>query len=332
MKTPINIEIPKVLPQHPWHPSVVYVPTGWSGHRYWMAQTPYPPFDVKPYKDRWELPCIHYSDDGIHWESIDVNPIDDLTEQQIVSHSYHSDPHLVMRDGVLYCYYRLMEDHDTKTTILRKCSKDGIHWSEREIIEIVGEDGIHKIPEVISPAIIWTGEKWLLYFVDDTFTNLQRGIQVAESEDGRHFVPKGSVWEQQQVKPWHIDVQIIDDKYYLLVHDVDNNSLWLYTSKNGLKYEKEQKILSASHKLSDFWSHKLYRACLGEVEGKKNIYFSANDGMASYIGLTRQNRQGEFEIIDCLSGDEKAAFIIRFWWRRGVQFIQRVIHFIEKRI
>lgn len=324
MKTPIDIEIPKGLPQHPWHPSVVYIKEGWNGHRWWMAQTPYPPFQVEPYLDRWELPCLHFSDDGVQWKSAGT-PIDDLTEEQIASHSYHSDPHLVMKDGVLYCYYRLMEDHDARTTIIRKSSKDGVNWSEREIIQVAGR-------EIISPAIVWTGVKWRMYYVDDTFTNLNRGILMAESEEGVHFERKGLVWELQEVKPWHIDVQIIDDRYYLLVHDVDNNSLWLYTSKNGLKFEKEQKILSVSHKLSDFWSHKLYRACIVEVEGKKNIYFSANDGMASYIGLTRQNRQGEFEIIDCLSGSEKAAFVIRFWWRRCVQFVNRVIHFIEKRI
>lgn len=331
MKTPIDIEIPKILPHHPWHPSAVYVPEGWNGHRCWMAQTPYPPFHVAPYKDRWELPCIHYSDDGIRWESIDANPIDDLTDEQIASHSYHSDPHLVKKDGVLYCYYRLMEDHDERTTILRKHSRDGVKWSEREIIKV--ERGKRKVEsEIISPAVVWTGEKWRMYYVDDTYTNLQRGIQLAESEDGIHFTVIGSVWEQQEVKPWHIDVQLIEGKYYLLVHDVDANTLWLYTSKDGMHFGEGKEILKASGKLTDYWSHKLYRACLVDVEGKKHIYFSANEGMASYIGRMVEEKKGMFTIVDCMQGARKAKFVLCFWCRRIKQFIQRVIHFLEKRI
>ena len=324
MKTPIDIEIPKGLPQHPWHPSVVYVAEGWNGHRWWMAETPYAPDKCAPYNERWELPCMHYSDDGVHWKSAGA-PIDDLTEEQITSHSYHSDPHLAMKDGVLYCYYRLMEDYDARTTIIRKSSKDGVNWSEREIIQVAGR-------EIISPAIVWTGAKWRMYYVDDTFTNLNRGIQMAESDDGVHFEHKDSAWEQQDVKPWHIDVQLIDGTYYLLVHDVDNRTLTLYDSKDGLKWHNGIELLKASKRLSDFWSNMLYRACLVKDDNKQHVYFSASDGMASYIGLMAQNEQGEYEIIDCYSGSEKAAFIIRFWWRRGIQFVQRVIHFIEKRI
>ena len=331
MKAPIDIEIPIWIPQHPWHPSVLYVPEGWSGHNYWMAQTPYPPFYVAPYKDRWELPCIHYSDDGIHWGSIDANPIDDLTEEQMSTHSYHSDPHLVLKDNVLYCYYRLMEDHDERTTILRKHSIDGVKWSERETISANSSERIVN-SEIISPVVVWTGEKWRMYYVDDTYTNLQRGIQMVESKDGARFEAVGSVWRQQDVKPWHIDVQLIDGTYYLLVHDVDNNGLWLYTSKDGLHFGDEKEVLRASGKLTDFWSHKLYRACLVSVDGQKHIYFSSNDGMASYIGHMIEKEKGNFAITDCVRGIEKVQFMLYFWLRRCKQFIHKVIHFIGKRI
>ena len=330
MKTPIDIEIPKGLPRHPWHPSVVHAERGWYGHRWWMAETPYPPFDVKPYKDRWELPCVHYSDDGKHWKSAGA-PIDDLTEAQIASHSYHSDPHLVMKDGVLYCYYRLMEDHDAKTTIIRKQSTDGEHWTEREIIEMKIEDRRLK-NEVISPAIVWTGEKWRMYYVDDTFTNLERGIQMAESEDGVHFENKGSVWKQQEVKPWHIDVQLIDGRYYLLALDVDNRTLTLYNSEDGLKWDNGRELLKASKRWMDYWSQQLYRACIVKANNQMQVYFSATDGMASYIGKMGQCAPQVYTLIDCLSGWEKVSFALRFWWCRGVQFVQRAIHYVEKRI
>lgn len=106
MYTPVQIKNLSSLQPHPWHPSVVYIPEGWNGHKYWMAQTPFPPADVKPYRDRYELPCIHYSDDGIKWNPIISNPIEDLMPEEIEAHNYYSDPHLVLRDGVLECYYR----------------------------------------------------------------------------------------------------------------------------------------------------------------------------------------------------------------------------------
>src|SRR5699024_10013244 len=44
------------------HPSVLYFPDGWNGHRYWMAYTPY-----AGGTDGREDPCIAYSDDGTNW-------------------------------------------------------------------------------------------------------------------------------------------------------------------------------------------------------------------------------------------------------------------------
>lgn len=225
-----------------------------------------------------------------------------------------------------------MEEHDARTTIIRKSSKDGELWSEREIIQVDSQKSIVDRQEIISPAIEWTGEKWRIYYVDDVYTNQERGIQMAESEDGVYFENKGSVWVPQEVKPWHIDVQLIDGTYYLLVHDVDNRTLNLYDSKDGLTWNNWKELLKASKKITDYWSQQLYRACLVKTDNKLRIYFSATDGMASYIGLMVQNEQGEYEIIDCYSGSEKAAFVIRFWWRRCVQFVNRVIHFIKKRI
>ena len=40
-QSPLNIETPEGNAQ-PYHPSVVYIPGGWNGYAYWMAETPYP--------------------------------------------------------------------------------------------------------------------------------------------------------------------------------------------------------------------------------------------------------------------------------------------------
>lgn len=333
MITPIKIDIPSFLPNHPWHPSVVYVPEGWSGHPYWMAETPFPPFHVAPYKDRWELPCIHFSDDGINWKSIASNPIDDLSEPQIKGHGYHSDPHLIFNDGVLYCYYRLMEDHDVWTTIIRKHSIDGIHWSGREIVCRTKSAE----QQIISPSVVWTGACFRMYYVDDTFTNINRGVQYRDSVDGLNFgspmqVELVPTYSNESAMPWHIDVQKICGAYHMLIHDVDHNLLAYCTSEDGKSFDYQKVILCASHKWTDFFSHKLYRACLIETENQLRIYFSANNGMASYIGMMESCQDGTFCVHDCRVGKSKFFFVVHFIWLRCMQFMQRCVHFIEKRL
>ena len=107
-QSPLNIETPEGNAQ-PYHPSVVYIPGGWNGYAYWMAETPYPLGPdgdwngLPPYRARWENPCIHASHDGIHWETPGdlVNPIDDLNETEIENRDFFSDTHLVMNGDTL---------------------------------------------------------------------------------------------------------------------------------------------------------------------------------------------------------------------------------------
>lgn len=342
MFAPIYIESSAQFLPHPWHPSVVYAPDGWNGHKYWMAETPFPPFHVAPYKDRWELPCIHYSDDGTHWNNITHNPIANITDTQIVGHGYLSDPHLFFANGKLECWYRRMENHDSRTTILRKVSLTGEEWGAEQVVaDTFNNDIVNNLgKEIISPAILWDGSTYVMYYVDDTFTNLQRGIKCSSSTDGKHWSNAESIKlqitnhkSQIPIIPWHIDVQYIQDTYYLLIHDVDHNLLALYTSSDGKSFDYQQIVLRASHKWLDFFSHKLYRACLIKVENQLCIYFSANNGMASYIGLMKQSLDDMlFRIIDCRFGMEKLQYIVLFVSLRIKQFVLRCVHFIDKRI
>ena len=93
MQLPIVIHNTSNMPLYFWHPSVVYNPEGFGGHKWWMAQSPYhPAVELRPYRARWELPCIHYSDDGIIWKSIAMNPIDDLSEEQLLEQDLARKP------------------------------------------------------------------------------------------------------------------------------------------------------------------------------------------------------------------------------------------------
>lgn len=331
MKTPIKIDIPKLLPSHPWHPSVVYVPDGWNDHPYWMAETPLPIKTIPPYLDRWELPCIHYSDDGINWYSINANPIDDLSESQIKGHGYHSDPHLIFKDGVLYCYYRLMEDYDVWTTIIRKHSVDGIHWSEREIVCRTKSSE----RQIISPAVVWTGTCFRMYYVDDTFTNIDRGVQYCESEDGLVFnAPnKAMLVAANSTIPWHIDVQKIGEAYYMVVHDVNNNKLELWKSNDGISFAFVSEVLRPSNKFMSFYRTQLYRSCLVSINKVFRIYFSAHNGRSRHIGLLESMDNGQhFEVCCCSQNERRLRFIVQMFYEECVSWYHNCIKKIKRKL
>lgn len=315
MKSPIHIDIPKRLPCHPCHPSIQYVHGGWNDHRYWMAQTPWPPRlrPVAPYADRWELPCIHYSDDGIHWKSIPDNPLDDLSDSQIETRDYYSDPHLILHGNVLYCYYRHVGNRGAQTTIFRKRSHDGFHWTSKTAVVF---EGISPLQQIISPSIVFAKGKWLAYYVNNKLRSHERGISVCESQDGIHFGNSVKIPALPEVRPWHIDVQFVDNRFMLVAYDANKDLLTLFTSDDGCQFQHYNTLIRGSKRLWDFWSYRLYRACFVSL-GKKGdfddsrVYFSAQNGRSSFIGMMECSNSRGYQIADCLHGTEKVSFVLR---------------------
>ena len=56
-QAPLIIKTPEGSNQ-PYHPSVIYIPEGWNGYKYWMAGTPY------PLGEEVYLDCLHIENDG----------------------------------------------------------------------------------------------------------------------------------------------------------------------------------------------------------------------------------------------------------------------------
>lgn len=307
MHTPLSIKnVPDCLPC-PWHPSVIYVAEGWNGHRYWMAQTPYPPYGIEPYRDYYELPCVHYSDDGACWEPIPDNPIEKLTNEEIESHNYYSDPHLVLKGGVLELYYRFTYLNDrrligNKTVLYKRTSNDGIHWSEREAVADLRKQEDLAIwgEQIISQAIVWNKGTCRCYYVDRSSYLNDRRILYTISMDGK-------AWEHYsaveilgcKLDPWHIDVQFYDGKYQMIVYNMDR-LVWL-ESEDGIHFCFVSEILSPSSHRYDFYTDGLYRACSVKTNNEILVYFSATRKNNTYIGLLSTNDRQHFKPINGIS-------------------------------
>ena len=238
------------------HPSVLYFENGWHGWKYWMAMTPYPDSN-----ESHEDPNIIVSNDGWTWQVPDGlnNPIDNQLGRP---NPHNSDTQIVMApSGEMYLTWRTVDrpDHSTNRIYLSK-STDGVHWSEKEEIWS-GE------PQFMSQALIWSGENWRLYGIDNRMGIPNRVIYF-ESDDLKTwsapqypnidpYVSNGERW-------WHIDVQRYNGEYIGLVHiipseTIQKGNLYLLRSQDGMTWKRSDTPL-ISHEESGYPN--LYKSAL----------------------------------------------------------------------
>lgn len=305
--TPLNIKNNSRCQPYPWHPSVVYSENGWNEHKFWMAQTPFPPINIAPYPDRFELPCIHYSDDGVNWIPILTNPIIDLTEEEIEAHNYYSDPHLILRNGVLELFFRFtfLENKQligNKTLLMKMFSEDGTHWSNAKIVADLREPKDIAIwgGQIISQSLIWRGGMYYCYYVDRSSYLTNRKICLTVSNDGLLWDKYVRIELQgKYVDPWHIDVQYYDEKYQMVVYDFNN--LYWFDSVDGVCFRYVSKIISPTRFFMDFYGMGLYRACSIKVLDDIYVYFSAKNETKTSIGLLKTRDRHSFMPINGMS-------------------------------
>lgn len=272
----------------PYHPSVLFFANGWNGYKYWMAQTPFP-WGGLPYRDRWECPVIYRSQDGIQWEPV-VNPLDDLTESEIANKDYFSDPHLVMNNGRLECWYRITRGNDFHTYILRKTTTDGVTWTAREMMIDCWVYG-----QVRSHAIIIDNGKWKMWLTGIGGAN---DTAYAESNDGLTWTPRQNVNVDRML--WHLDCVKLDGKYYLLGYQTVayGNTLELFESTDGINFTHVKQILAKSGIAGSFYSSGLYRSCIVKTDKDLRIYFSAYTQEKTSLGLMVGTNFNDLKIVN----------------------------------
>lgn len=290
----------------PYHPSVIYFNDDLFGYKYWMAQTPYP-INGTPYRDRWESPCVYWSNDGINWiTNKNNNPIDDLKNSEIRNSDYFSDPHLVYRDDTkeLECWYRITHK-DKKmpypTSLLRKTSNDGLNWSERELlIDFQSTESLDNM--VRSPSILWDSKKkkYRMWYVDTLAMFDNKNIIYAESKNGKKWENKNTIKLNKYIDPWHIDVNYFDEKYHLINYTLTGNKgINYYESNDGVNFKYIKELLKpAKFQKNSFYRAGLYRSCSIKVNDKIRVYFSASDGISTHIGVMEGENFENLQVVN----------------------------------
>lgn len=278
------------------HPKVLYFANEFGGHKFWMAYTPFP-----WYIDRYENPSIAFSDDGYFWTNIEGNPIDDPK-----GNGYDSDTHLVYREDlqVLECWYRHVGKYSippVEEVLYRRISKDGVHWSDDEIVY---GNYSGKYAMLLSPAILWDGEKysvWTINKENDFKIEFRIYMKAGEMEKVRDYDLSFEIdGDQTKYKPWHLDVIKDDEKYVMLVMCKEEKGsgprrwdLFLSTSEDNEVYSKPEIVL---HGTKNGWDNNIYRASIVNVEGEYRIYYSALNNMGKHgLGIARSDHLGDFE-------------------------------------
>ena len=283
----------------PYHPDVVWFSKKWGGWNYWMVETPYSP-KTKPYRDRYECPSVHVSNDGINWQEQNghINPIDSLLNDEVLNFDYMSDPCLVLVNDTLECWYRFthrsgdVSDHSV-VSLCRKKTIDGLSWSDREVIEGIDKYGFNdKI--LMCPSVLYKDNRYFLYFVD--LKSEDKYIYLIKSEDAKTWTsPERCRFNDCILNVWHIDVSYIDNKYYLVCYEYGGD-IALLSSSDGVNFYYLKNLLSPSNTVGSFYSNGLYQACLIK-DSKYKLYFSADNKEQTFIGLMEGFDVDKMEVV-----------------------------------
>ena len=296
-QNPLSIRTPDGSDQ-PYHPSVVRLEEPICGYRYWMAFTPFP-IGAKPYRDRWEYPCVVASNDGVRWEYPEgkVEPLDDLTEDEIARKDYFSDTELLFNRGKdrLECYYRLSNGALPKedVSVFRRVSNDGVRWSTRQEVQLQSITVPNGSP-VISPAILLEDGQYHMWYV------LENG---GKMRIGRSHSEDGLVWQEhipctlsgREANPWHIDCKYYEDTYWLVIYEF-SQVVTLWKSKDGTHFTFERELLRASGKIGSFYRTGLYRSCLLQDQEEYKLYFSAGNERRVSVGIMRGKNLASLQV------------------------------------
>lgn len=199
------------------HPDIIYFPQRWNGFRYWMVVNPY-----KNSLENTENPCIYVSNDSYVWQTPPgvTNPLYPYPGSPL----HYSDPcwildknghtlHLIHRSsgaGADNIYYMMSSD-------------DGVNWTPQvEIFRIAGR-------EILSPAVVWSGKKYYMYYIDATNAY---ALNRVESDDLLSWTNEITcVITGTTKKLWHIDIVDYGGGLVLAANEVGNDRLMLFKSR-----------------------------------------------------------------------------------------------------
>jgi hypothetical protein len=283
------------------HPDVVHIPGGFGQKKwpYWMVCTPYPNGD-----ERFENPEIFVSYDGIQWSIPDGarNPVVPSPER---ADSHHSDPDILFYDNLLWMVYRqtIRGSAGRENILYLIKSSDGSSWSVP--VEILRENNG---TELLSPALIHDGERFLLWTIENHGGEFQVMRRVSEDcELWEAPAPASTSRFANGRHPWHIDVIKEPGRLSaLIVSCVTNNGggariHYAHSLDHGFHWQVSDFLFEQIYEFESSLQYRGTLRCLGDQMGRYELWYSAVSvkGVSSiaYLPLIR-NQDNLFPFSD----------------------------------
>lgn len=243
------------------HPSIVYIPDGFGGHKWWLATTPYPHSN-----GAFENPCIYYGDEENGEPPLTFTPISGtasgnytITNNPIVkvpdTKTTNSDPDLFF-DSQNNKLCLISRKNTYGYAYYYQESPDGQAWTPRLAdAEYIINVNRGMPAELVSPAIILKDGKNEMYGLSSggylvpesirTQKGINRGMLIYNGQftpKGMHIVGKASLLGKMEVHPWHFDICYYNNKYYMIFSGTDYNTkriglLRMAISDDGLDFK-----------------------------------------------------------------------------------------------
>jgi len=253
------------------HPSVVYREGGWNGYPYWMAATPYARSDAQ-----FENPSLYCSLDGRAW-SVPRGVVNPLVPRPKQARRYNSDCHLAMDpDGRLHLFYRVAGG-DGDDVLYLTSSRDGMAWSAPRVVL----DQPLADERELSPAVLFDGAGWVMYYVDSSeFPYVIRRRTAARAEGPWSAAePVRGIAAPGHQMLWHLDAFRWRGATVLLVDTTEiyrtqeGGQLFFAVSADGLRFTRGERPVLAP---GGGWDRSLYRSCCVPLGGDRlAIWYSA---------------------------------------------------------
>lgn len=254
-----------------YHPKVISFKEKWNGYLYWMSFSPYPKGDQAK-----ENPHILASNDMKNWKEpngfhnpLDPQPPGDSKKQ------YSSDPHILYNEDLdrIEVFWRYVDEDKDISTIYRKYSKDGISWSEREVVLT----GNKKDYDHVSPAIIYEDGLYKMWYVANGYK-----VWYIESSTGLVWTkPKEiRIPYDSPMKNWHLDVIHTDIGYEMVIsafkEGQNRNTMDLYYTRSidNINYSTTKVILNPSKNKTSWDNKGIYRSSLLKINKKYYLFYS----------------------------------------------------------
>lgn len=269
-------------------PTVLYFPTGWQGHLYWMVISPYPHDN-----NQFENPSILVSDEGQNW-SVPAgltNPIERPTQGTLADATLFFDE----KSNQLWVYY--LNDSgvgDEFESLLRTTSPDGIHWSTPKVVI----SGLSLF--LLSPSVNKVGDVLYLWTVDVGAAGCSAQTSTVNqriSSDGvRWSAPRKLNISQSGYVIWHLNTIPIPAKgqfmslltAYPVGSDCGSTKLFFANSHDGINWQTYPQILLNTGKGWD--KNQIYRSSLlyDANSGLFRVWYSANGGVEWHVGYSQE--------------------------------------------